>query len=170
MKKAEIKRRKRVVPANMQQQQQQQAQSSPYHNSDVTDEDAVVYSDSQPSMPRSADQRPDDFQYERAPPGPIPVDFTSSFRAINAPRPHDESAVPRKRSFSVSNHDGEEHPYAHPQNVRTPSRDSNIDPGLSGPPAEVSSKEARRAELQREAEQLRRMMAENERRLAEMEE
>ncbi len=168
MKKAEIKRRKRVVPANM--QQQQQAQSSPYPHSDVTDEDTAVYSDSQSSIPRPAEQRPDDFPYERAPPGPIPVDFTSSFRAINASRAHDESTVPRKRSFSVSNHDGEEHPYAHPQNVRTPPRADNIDPALSGPPAEASSKEARRAELQREAEQLRRMMAENERRLAEMEE
>ncbi|KAK5165070.1 GATA type transcriptional activator of nitrogen-regulated proteins [Saxophila tyrrhenica] len=168
MKKAEIKRRKRVVPANV--QQQHNPQNSPYQ-SDMTDDDQAYPSDSQSSIPHSAPtaQMHDNAPYQRPPSGPIPVDFTDSFRAINAPRPYpSESAVPRKRSFSASAPGGEDYPYRHAQNKRTPPRDENIDPTLNGSSAESMSKDAKRAELQREAEEYRRRMEETQRQLAEL--
>jgi len=66
----------------------------------------------------------------------------------------------------------DEQPYPHAQNADSPQprRDANIDPSLpSGEdPGSSGLKEARRAELQREAERFRRMLEEKERELAEL--
>jgi hypothetical protein len=163
MKKAEIKRRKRVVPANIQQQQPHD-QNSP-NASDMMEEDSSLQSEPQPST------------IQTIPRGPIPVDFTDSYRhAHPQPMEIDEHprglpSVPHKRSFSMSTRDDKQ-PYAHAQNAdpRQVRRDENIDPSLpSGEdPASSGLKEARRAELQREAERFRRMLEEKERELAEL--
>lgn len=163
MKKAEIKRRKRVVPANIQQQQPHD-QNSP-NASDMMEEDSSLQSEPQPST------------IQTIPRGPIPVDFTDSYRhAHPQPMEIDEHprglpSVPHKRSFSMSTRDDEQ-PYAHAQNAdpRQVRRDENIDPSLpSGEdPASSGLKEARRAELQRDAERFRRMLEEKERELAEL--
>lgn len=160
MKKAEIKRRKRVVPANIQQQHPDQA--SP-NASDMMDEDNSLHSE-----PHSAAQP--------LPRGPIPVDFTDSFRtARQQPMEIDERppSIPHKRSFSMSTGGEGEHPYAHPQNVEhrpQPSRDDNIDPSLpsTDESATTDAREAKRAALQREAEKFRRMLEEKEKELAEL--
>lgn len=95
----------------------------------------------------------------------------------------DEPPPSRKRSFSARERDDEgvnvDEPYCHPQNIRSPppprqdgqqQPSHNIDPSLSlsSDPATVSSKEARRAELRREAERMRQMLLEKERELAEL--
>ena len=155
MKKAEIKRRKRVVPANL---QQSQAGDQPSPNtSDMMDEDSNLLSEPQSaSVPISR--------------GPIPVDFTDSFRT-SRPQPMEiderPPSIPHKRSFSMSKHGEAEHPYAHAQNRTTPSHDENIDPSLPRRD-ESGEKEAKRAALQREAESFRRMLQEKEKELAEL--
>lgn len=155
MKKAEIKRRKRVVPANL---QQAQAGDQPSPNaSDAMDEDGSLGSEPQTaSIP--------------IPRGPIPVDFTDSFRT-SRPQPMDiderPPSIPHKRSFSVSNQGDGEQPYAHAQNVQIPARDENIDPALPRP-EEPDGREAKRAALQREAENFRRMLEAKEKELAEL--
>ena len=152
MKKAEIKRRKRVVPANM----QNQIQNDP-NASDIMDEDSETNAGAYDPPTRHHG-------------GPIPVDFTDTFRQLRAAtQDADNQSIPRKRSFSVSVR--EEHPYEHAQNRRSVERDERIDPDLmrdeNVPPP--GSKEAKRAELQREAEQFRRMLMEKERELAALE-
>ena len=84
-------------------------------------------------------------------------------------RSHGLPSVPHKRSFSMSTRDDEQ-PYPHAQNADSPRRDANIDPALPGgeDPGPSGLKEARRAELQREAERFRRMLEEKERELAEL--
>lgn len=155
MKKAEIKRRKRVVPANIQQQAGDQA--SP-NTSDMMDEDGSLHSEPQSAtMPR----------------GPIPVDFTDSFRH-SRPQPMEiderPTSMAHKRSFSVSAGVEGKHPYPHAQNMSTlPARDENIDPTLPGKGISADAKEARRAALQREAENFRRMLEAKEKELAELE-
>ena len=155
MKKAEIKRRKRVVPANLQQYQHQD-QPSP-NASDPMDEDASMLSETQSSVGHN----------------PIPVDFTDSFRHAH-PLPRamevDErpSPLPSKRSFSVSTRDDGEQPYAHAQNISAstyPSADDNIDPAL---PTDQGLRDAKRAALKQEAERFRRMLEEKEKELAEL--
>ncbi|KAK3680352.1 GATA type transcriptional activator of nitrogen-regulated proteins [Vermiconidia calcicola] len=168
MKKAEIKRRKRVVPANIQQQQQFD-QDSP-RMSDIMDEDSSMQSEPRSSVAPSGTttQMQEDLPSQHR--GPIPVDFTDSFRPINAQRiDTEESSIPRKRSFSAAARD--EHPYQHAQNVGSPARDEDIDPSLpsrDSPSPASDAKEARRAELQREAQKFRQMMLEKERELAEL--
>jgi hypothetical protein len=171
MKKAEIKRRKRVVPANLQ-QQNHQPQTSPYQ-SDVMEEDPQYHSDSRSSVPPviANGQMQEDLPPEQRHPGPIPVDFTDSFRSINPPQ--NGTTVPRKRSFSVTEREDRiHHPYPHAQNVSTPPTDENIDPSLpvtgQGGDSDINEKEAKRAELRREAERFRQMMIEKERELAEL--
>jgi GATA-binding protein, other eukaryote len=167
MKKAEIKRRKRVMPANP--QQQAMAQASPYSN-DVMEDETVNTPDAQSSAAQDSEAArilEDEVRGERqAANGPIPVDFTDTFRAVNAPQ--QSSHVPKKRSFSVSAQENPDHPYPHAQNVATPPRDENIDPTLPAGKAQDDSKEARRAELLRQAEEFRRMLVEKERELAEL--
>lgn len=158
MKKAEIKRRKRVMPANMQQSEQ----GSP-RMGEALDEDSSMHSEPQSSgMPRAHEAL-----LRQTAGGPIPVDFTDSFRPNRQSVPNGQAqTVPRKRSFSVT--EQENHPYPHAQNVESHTRDENIDPALSAREPEPQSKEARRAELQKEAERFRQMMLEKERELAEL--
>lgn len=159
MKKAEIKRRKRVVPND------QYAQGSP-GLSEPLDDDVSVQSDMQASMALTQ-------ELPRMVGGPIPVDFTDAFRnhAQLQQQPYDQDeqqSIPRKRSFSSTRDDGEIMPYRHAQNVE----DGNIDPslsfGLRAAAAASATKDARRAELQREAENMRQMLMEKERELAEL--
>lgn len=157
MKKAEIKRRKRVMPANMQQSEQTSPQMS-----ETLDEDSSMHSESLSSgMPAAHEAL-----LRQTAGGPIPVNFTDSFRQ-NRPRTANNEAqtVPRKRSFSVAE---EDHPYAHAQNVESHARDENIDPALSAREPGPVSKEARKAQLQKEAEQFRQMLEAKERELAEL--
>lgn len=165
MKKAEIKRRKRVVPANL----QQPDQNSPGMN-DLMDEDNSMHSEPLSSAGAGAMQEDTYSQTRRG--GPIPVDFTDSFRQTpSQPMDLDQHAPVQshKRSFSVSTRE-EEQPYAHGQNMRSPSRDDNIDPALPTRESTVSSesREVKRAELQREAERFRQMLRDKERELAEL--
>ncbi|KAK3678065.1 GATA type transcriptional activator of nitrogen-regulated proteins [Recurvomyces mirabilis] len=180
MKKAEIKRRKRVVPADMPSYAGRGMVVNEYMNDDLSAQDSrasmapstvtTVYGGMQES------QRPAG--------GPIPVDFTEAFRSRNTIRHgHDHhyqqgesSANPRKRSFSTSERggaEGDDETYSHAQNVPSPhittaAREENIDPALSSSiarasePPSSSSKEARRAELQREAQRMREMLMANE--------
>lgn len=156
MKKAEIKRRKRVVPANLQQSEQDGLQSG-----DPMDEDSQ--SETHSSVPPSASREYADSPAPRG--GPIPVDFTDTFRLLRTA--DKEQSIPRKRSFSITN-DGPEHPYPHAQNTRDTNH--HIDPSLPNrtSPTDTDAKEARRAELQREADRFRRMLLEKERELAEL--
>lgn len=184
MKKAEIKRRKRVVPNNM-----------------VNDDQSSVYTaetaeDERRSIPPHADA-PSPNQTEskvqiRLAGGPIPVDFTDTFRATKLTSNNDSSRPspqnPRKRSFSAAAGQDEEHhssgPYAHAQNMGSPNNDDNIDPSLPArnrepsaePPRQIggtttnsnsssSDKDARRAALEAESEKMLLMLKENQRKL-----
>ena len=155
MKKAEIKRRKRVVPVDA----QQYGQATSPMMSEPVDEGSSVVSDAQSVISSQQSE-----QY-RVNGGPIPVDFTDSFRQHNIEQYHDssDSASSRKRSFSATL----EHSYAHAQNVGAV-EDDNIDPSLSTAATAPTAKEVRRIELQREAEQMRQMLLEKERELAEL--
>ncbi len=165
MKKAEIKRRKRVVPANMQQQSYQHQQpTSPYQN-EVMEDNRSQYS--QPRSPVAPVTVNGQIQEDRppVPRGPIPVNFTDSFRSINPPLNQS-----RKRSFSATVEEIE-HPYPHAQNVVSrppPPADENIDPALPAADPGKEEKERKREALRREAEAFRRMMEEKERELAEL--
>lgn len=171
MKKAEIKRRKRVVPAHL-----------------AGDDQASVYTtesaeEARSSMPPPASPYPDMSNHpqqeemleaEPHPPGgPIPVDFTSVFRSRQPPSETDSN--PRKRSFSAATDDVHPTMYSHAQNVASPPKYQNLDPSLSGPSEaqqqqEQADKVARRKQLQAEAERMRVMLLEKERELAEMNE
>lgn len=158
MKKAEIKRRKRVVPSHLAPEEQEEERRSTAPG-DVLSPPHHTHEIKPPVRPAG---------------GPIPVDFTDTFRAkqptINdSPSPSN----PRKRSFSAAN-DHPPEPYAHAQNIPTVN-DPNIDPNLPTsnarePSAEASQqnsdREARRAKLQADAERMRKMLLENERELA----
>ena len=148
------------MPANMQQGEQGSPQMS-----EVLDEDSSMHSE-----PLSSGLPPaHEALLRQTAGGPIPVDFTDSFRQNRQQiSSNEESTVPRKRSFSVAEDD---HPYPHAQNVESHARDENIDPALSvreSAAATPLSKEARRAELQKEALRFREMMLEKERELAEL--
>ena len=170
MKKAEIKRRKRVVPADMQQFEQ----GSP-HMSDAAEGDSSMQSEPRSSVaPSVPTVEMSGGLPHRQHGDPIPVDFTDSFRQRPPAQPIDaeeQTVASRKRSFSLSAREDQDHPHPHGQNIVSQSRDEGIDPSLSSageesaPPA---SKEARRAELQREAEQYRLMLLEKERELREL--
>lgn len=146
MKKAEIKRRKRVVPASM-------------------NEGSVVYeaSDIDPQMsnvPVMLHPPPIDIMEPRTGPGPIPVDFTDAFRSRPPPQHEHDHSTGSKRSYSATESDH----YPHAQNLGF-SAINAIDPSL--PLREMPvNKEAKRAELQREADQMRQMLLEKERELA----
>lgn len=169
MKKPEIKRRKRVVPANS----SSYDQNSPYMSDLLDDEQMMQQGSASPSALIAQMQEPFDTESLAGDPpqrmngGPIPVDFTDTFRQRNNFEQHYvEQSVPRKRSFSASvNGDAV---YAHAQNAPG-SGNENIDPSLptkSTPSS--SSKEQRRVELQREAERMRQMLLEKEKELAEL--
>jgi len=161
MKKAEIKRRKRVVPVDAPQYNQN---SGPMIN-DLMDEDASLETESRASVaPSVATSQPSNNRHTNG--GPIPVDFTDAFRrqTLLQPQQHDP-ALPRKRTFSASTRD-EDEPYA--PTVHLTSRGSeNIDPSLS--PRESTphgSRDNKRAELRREAERMREMLLAKEREIA----
>lgn len=170
MKKAEIKRRKRVVPNHL----VPDDQSSVYTAETAEEERRSMAPSDVPSPPFATQHNQDSKSDIRMAGGPIPVDFTDTFRS-RKPLPQGEatrtSPNPRKRSFSAAAGDHVE-PYAHAQNMSS-ANDDNIDPSLPArnrePSAESSQqrdKEARRAALQAEAEKMRRMLLENERELA----
>jgi len=186
MKKAEIKRRKRIVPVGA---SQYGASSSPMIH-DLADEEASLESDSRASLdPALAATHLHPIQSHHISGGPIPVDFTEAFRRRTSLQPQqNDYAVSRKRSFSASVQDDE--PYAHSQNVVVAIRNEggdaanintavnengdkteneNIDPSLS--PHDTSPQavqDSRRAELQREAEKMRRLLLAKEREIAEL--
>jgi hypothetical protein len=163
MKKAEIKRRKRIVPA-----------SASSHPDTTFTADTVSVSDGSALSDRglpTAVHPPavvdPSTQPSRATAFPIPVDFTEAFRT----RPDDPSAS-RKRKLS---RDGDREPYPHPQNLASspPSRRDPVLPhrtpasaSVSGSSTESSLKESRRAALKREAEQMRELLMAKERELA----
>lgn len=169
MKKAEIKRRKRVVPNNL----MTDDHSSVYTADTAEDERrSIPPLGEAPSPPFS--HNPDDKANIRLGGGPIPVDFTDTFRARKQAAGDDlqpSPANPRKRSFSAHAEDQSSEPYAHAQNVSSTS-DANIDPSLpaqnQAPPSEsarTSDKDARRAALQAEADKMLQMLQENQRKL-----
>lgn len=169
MKKAEIKRRKRVVPNNL----MADDHSSVYTAETAEDERrSIPPLGEAPSLPFS--HNPDDKANVRLGGGPIPVDFTDTFRArkqTSGGESQPSPANPRKRSFSAAADDQPSEPYAHAQNVSSTS-DANIDPSLpaqnQAPPSEtarISDKDARRAALQAEADKMLQMLQENQRKL-----
>lgn len=171
MKKAEIKRRKRVVPASM---QQHGDQVSP-HTGDMIDEDGSLQSEARMSAPPAQEDVPEVVRLQAG--GPIPVDFTDSFRRPQIQQQQQQQSEPmdttedntdtsRKRSFSASVRGDQQ--YAQAAHIDSPQREreENIDPALPGAP--VDPRDAKRAELQREAERFRQMLMEKERQLAEL--
>jgi len=204
MKKAEIKRRKRIVPTDA------APPAAAVYSSPATTNEAMVLDDEAVSSTHrpgigAARASLDPSSHDQASPrtamggGPIPVDFTDSFRPLPLRQQSQEQdtlhpsqnlddqdppPASRKRSFSARERDEDtngDEPYLHPQNVCSPppppphqngqqQPPNNIDPSLSAAsdPTAASSKEARRAELRREAERMRQMLLEKERELAEL--
>lgn len=174
MKKAEIKRRKRIMPSG----QAGDDQSSVY-TSDVAEEERLSLPPrTEPSAsPHPASPNPYHVQNQnlsdsdipaRPSGGPIPVDFTDMFRSRKPPPDSEsQSSVPRKRSFSATAPDSPE-PYPHAQN--SVSRQKNIDPSLHSrgdyQATQPPKADGRRAALQAEAEKMRRLLVEKEREIA----
>ena len=173
MKKAEIKRRKRVVPAANQQHEYEHE-----HDHDLG-------SDQNQEEQMSGGPYPITAQARIARPAgardPIPVDFTDTFRTlrtgIGVPLQGQTISIPSKRSLSgalVANDDNINGMYPHDQNVsRNMDTEENIDPslpsrGIGESEIGAGDKETRRADLLREAEKFRRMLEEKERELAEL--
>ena len=172
MKKAEIKRRKRVVPVDA---SQPGSNNSPIVSELVDEEpgsdpNAMIDPSITASLPHEHQHDHDHEQeYEHIRGGPIPVDFTDAFRSLPSSRKerHDDLPSSRKRSFSASIRDEAEQPYMHAQNVPSMTSSENIDPSLS--PSEAvpySAVNGRRAELQREAERMRELLLAKEREIA----
>ncbi|KAK4494084.1 hypothetical protein PRZ48_014382 [Zasmidium cellare] len=159
MKKAEIKRRKRVVPAAT-----SHFEGSPYPSDAMSDTSghSEHRASVPPSMAATPLQPPDDSPFirqaeEARQSGPIPINFTDAFRH----QPSDS----RKRSFSVSVRQDD------PTSGRlsTSPNTENIDPGLPHRGSSASdAKESRRLELRREAERMRQLLLEKEREIAEL--
>ena len=150
MKKGEIKRRKRVVPAVADQAQATMSTSPDPQSSSLQEDDDHASSDDQ----TQGHDRP----RQHFPPA---VDFTGSF--ASRPRHHDEETHSRKRSFSMSERDG----------GPPDSTNQSLDPALAAlsAAAAVESSEQhdradRRARLEREAENLRQMLLAKEKELA----
>ena len=169
MKKAEIKRRKRVVPANLQQHQEP---SSPTSGETIDEE---LYDSRISATPSTSTNPP------RLNNGPIPVDFTDTFRHLRPPpQPHEEDGTindseqqsmpsrPHKRPLSFTESPAENPPqFRHPPNVA----DENVDPTIRVTAATAGGskeKDEKRAALQREAERYRQMLLEKEKELAEL--
>jgi hypothetical protein len=188
MKKAEIKRRKRVVPNNM----VNDDQSSIYTAETAEDDRRSIPPHNEAPSPTSFPNQTESKFQVRLAGGPIPVDFTDTFRAQRlTPNTNNESSRPspqnpRKRSFSAAAGEEGEHstsgPYPHAQNMVSPGNNNdNIDPSLPArnrePSAEPlrkvegtttnssSDKDARRAALEAESEKMLLMLQENRRKL-----
>ncbi|SMY27953.1 unnamed protein product [Zymoseptoria tritici ST99CH_1A5] len=164
MKKAEIKRRKRVVPAAG----NQIAEPGTTFPVDGA-ADLQARSENQTTSPASTSEAPPEDpeqdtymqteeQHRPHRPGdPMPVDFTDFLRQREAP------AESKKRTFSAINQDGA---YPHHQNVVSSRENENIDPSLpQRAPGGGDAKESRRAELRREAENMRQLLIAKEREL-----
>ena len=173
MKKEEIKRRKRVVPASMTSNER----SSPFGTDTLSDVSAR--SGHRSSMPASVaatplhgsdpnasqPSRPPDHGPRRQNGGPIPVDFTDFHARSHSARP-DSPTESRKRSFSATLGDIDSH--GHSPSIASPTNE-NIDPGLPERSRNgKASKESRRAELHRETERMRQLLLEKEKELAEL--
>ncbi|KAI9713424.1 MAG: putative electron transfer flavoprotein subunit [Bogoriella megaspora] len=151
MKKGEIKRRKRVVPAIADQAQATMSTSpDPQQPSPLLSMDDDGDSNMQDLQPR--------LHY------PPAVDFTGSFVGRQE-RQYSDEPRSRKRSFSVSESDEPRQDLSNPQ----------LDPALAALSAtaaiqsvEVQRKDERRAQLEKEAEDLRQMLLAKERELAAM--
>jgi hypothetical protein len=166
MKKAEIKRRKRVVPNNVMNDDR-----SSVYTAETAEEErrSIPPIGEAPSPPFTHDH-----EDVRLAGGPIPVDFTDTFRARKHTADGNSQSLPhnpRKRSFSAAAQDQTTEPYAHAQNMTT-DNDNNIDPALPAenraPSSESSrpgDKDARRAALQAEADQMLRLLQENQRKM-----
>jgi GATA-binding protein len=186
MKKQEIKRRKRVIPAG---DTSSQADYSPPQRPSLT----PAFEHSVSPDPSTALESREDYTPE-PPRGPIAVDFThyygnKSNLAALVPNMQPSAPSPRKRSRSATM-DPEEHP-ANPMphrpnaisSILNPSQvdaDANIDPSLSVPlrPSAGTSphpgmsqeeKAARRERLQREAEAMRQELERRQKELDELE-
>lgn len=152
MKKAEIKRRKRVVPAN---------------NTYESTTNSYSEHRTQSASPNLSNQHIAPLE-PRMGPSPIPVNFTDAFRSdMSQTHPSGSHSIPSKRPYSATTTTtAEAEPYPHAQNMGF-SAINAIDPALptrnEGAPL---SKEARRAELQREADKMRQMLEDKERELA----
>ncbi|OQO09618.1 hypothetical protein B0A48_05020 [Cryoendolithus antarcticus] len=189
MKKPEIKRRKRTVPATMD------------HDGGSVYASEIAESERQ-SLPPGVDPHSPSFQngdgpnstysyanpyhqdaHNRPPSGPIPVDFTDMFSRNGRP-PAQSNVDPQLQDFSsrkrsLSPVDGLP-AYSHAQNVASPTlhhAETTLPrtPALTDEPASGSglpeiakSKEARRAELQAEADKMKRMLEEKEREIRQL--
>lgn len=153
MKKAEIKRRKRVVPASA---------GVDVHNGQLGHDSPEIDPQIHANLTiQSINTQPVATMEPRTGPGPIPVDFTDAFRYRTQQDDLDSQTIPVKRNFSAINADSDVYP--HPQNVSF----SAINAGDSSTSREASmSKEARRAELQKEAEKMRQLLEAKEKELA----
>lgn len=197
MKKQEIKRRKRVVPAGdtVSQAAPSVADYSPPQR--ATQTPAFEHSVS-PDPPTVAD--PGD-EYSPEPRGPLAVDFTHYYgnasvtsnpsATLNTSTTQASAPSPRKRSRSATSMDHEPlsapvNPVPHRPNAISSilnhpgSDDNNIDPSLSVPPRanggpspnpglSQEEKAARRERLQREAEAMRRELERRQKELADLE-
>jgi GATA-binding protein len=180
MKKAEIKRRKRVVPNNM----VNDDQSSVYTAETAEDERRSIPPHNEAPSPTSFSNQTESKSQIRLAGLPVPVDFTDTFRAQRLTPNNNESSRPspqnpRKRSFSAAaGEEGENDtkgPYSHAQNMVSPNNNDNIDPSLPStePPRQAgnnatnssSDKDARRAALEAESEKMLLMLKENQRKL-----
>lgn len=155
MKKAEIKRRKRVVPAAM---GNQHHPGSPFPSDNMSDTSG--HSDRGGlSTPLQQPESSPFIHTTSHVSGPIPVDLTDAFRH------RDDIGESRKRTYSATHQDSE--PYLPPP--RTASLHENIDPALPHRTTSVAqSRVDRRAELRREAEKMRALLEAKERELAEL--
>lgn len=158
MKKAEIKRRKRVVPATGGQVVEQ---GTPFTNDNLSDSGNSDQRTSVPPM--NMDTGAEGESYEGVPLRTIPVDFTETFRRSEA------SNESKKRSFTARGHGEDTDHYARPQHATSSPENRHIDPSLPHRGSGASdSKGSRRAELQMEAEKMRQRLLETERQLAEL--
>ncbi|CAK1358215.1 GATA factor SREP [Cercospora beticola] len=167
MKKAEIKRRKRVVPA-VSGQQHMQHPGSPFPADNMSEGSAPSERGGPSSLLNTPLQQPESSPFVHAVshgPAPIPVDFTDAFKQRN------DIGESKKRSYSATQDE------LAPRLQNLPPIE-NIDPALprastsaaapAGPSSSAKAKEDRRAELKREAERMRAMLEAKERELAEL--
>ncbi|PPJ56524.1 hypothetical protein CBER1_03898 [Cercospora berteroae] len=168
MKKAEIKRRKRVVPA-VSGQQHMQHQGSPFPTDNMSEGSAPSERGGPSSLLNTPLQQPESSPFVHTVshgPAPIPVDFTDAFKQRS------DIGDSKKRSYSATQDE------LAPRLQHLPPIE-NLDPALpranaataaasAGPCSSAKAKEDRRAELKREAERMRAMLEAKERELAEL--
>jgi GATA-binding protein len=185
MKKQEIKRRKRVVPAP--ETASQTAQSVTDYSPSTRTLDTPAFEQSASPDPSTAVETREVYTPERK--GPIAIDFTHYYgtttsSTLQPPTPSG-AASPRKRSRSATSIDREvtaalpTRPVTHRPNaissiLNPRTEQSNIDPSLAAPSAGPSphsqeDKLARKARLKREAEAMREELERRQREIEELE-